>query len=168
MKWNPFAGALALSLGLCNSCYGFEWLDRLLGIDLDNSEAAAGYQPYSAGYGNSPYGATYAAPTYTPHMQTYRPATHYGWGSGAPAYSTAPQYRYRTYYHSPRATILGHAGHQNSYEQPSMPAPPAATYQSYPGAAPTGASQPIYAPAPNYSPGPHYAPPQPSFTPIAR
>lgn len=32
MKWNILFGSLVMSIGLCNYCFGFELLDRMLGV----------------------------------------------------------------------------------------------------------------------------------------
>ena len=34
MRWNLFAGALIISAGLCSQSYGFELLDRMLGLHV--------------------------------------------------------------------------------------------------------------------------------------
>lgn len=98
--WGKAIGAMVLCAGLCNSSYGFEWLDRLIGIDLDNSQGQGYAQPYSAGYAQ-PYSAGYA-PYYSAGYASYSagypaPATH-GCATCRPACCAAPQTCYRTVY----------------------------------------------------------------------
>lgn len=96
-RWGSFVGAFILGLVVCNSSYGFEWLDRLIGIDLDNSEAqAAGpgqaYGPYTASY--APNSAGYPAPA-GPGCGSCGCAPKCGC---APRCGCAPQACYRTVY----------------------------------------------------------------------
>jgi hypothetical protein len=113
MKWNLILAALVLSAGMCSPSYGFEWLDRLLGIDLDNSQgtgigsaysaypSAAGYPIGASNYGYSSGYSQYSA-GYTPYTTTYAPVR--GEYHVAPYYAGAPQTGYRHVYQSSPVT----------------------------------------------------------------
>jgi hypothetical protein len=113
LKLKSVMGALVIGAGLCSPSYGFEWLDQLIGIDLDNSEGATFYQDaqptysYSAGY--APYSVGYATPvnngcntcvpqatyrTYYQPVVTYRvqPQVVMPYTAAQPVYAPAPSY----------------------------------------------------------------------------
>lgn len=149
MKWNSVVGALFVGVALCSPSYGFEWLDRLIGIDLDNSEATSYYPQYSAGY--APYGVSYATPastpTYSPYIAGY-PATAGQGCSCAPA--AVPQTTYRTVYRPVPVTVYqpvaacGPCGNQTTTMRPVV------TYRMQPQVVPYVGNQPTY--APGYAP----------------
>lgn len=115
MNWNSVIGALVIGAGLCNPSYGFEWLDRLIGIDLDNSQGQgygsyySGYAPYDSGYpssastyGYAPYTTGYSSPAsttgYAPYSAGYAAPAGNGCSTCAPSCGCAPQTSYRTVY----------------------------------------------------------------------
>jgi hypothetical protein len=160
MKWNQLLGALMLCAGMCSPSYGFEWLDRLLGIDLDNSQgtgigSAYSAYPNSAGYPNgaSNYGYTTGYSSgysqhsagYTPYSTNYAP--HRGEYHVAPYYAAAPQTGYRNVYqsapvtrHQPVVTVDQY-GNRTTTMRPVVTYPRQSQGVAYPG------NQPVYIPA---------------------
>jgi hypothetical protein len=141
MKWNSLVGALVMGAGLCNPSYGFEWLDNLLGVDLDNSEAMESYPQYSAGY--APYQGGYSAPV------------TYGYSNYAPTYAPAPQASYGAVYQPVAAPNYQPAGSCNCGNQVTTMRP-VVSYQTPAQAAQYRANQPTHVPATRYAPGDRY------------
>jgi hypothetical protein len=149
MKWNSVIGALVIGAGLCNPSYGFEWLDRLIGIDLDNSEAAPAYSYSQA----APIYHTYST-GYAPYSVGYPAAVSNGCNTCAPTYGAVPQTNYRTVYqpmpvtsYQPASTC-GPCGNQVTAMRPVV------TYRVQPQVMPYTVNQPVYAPATSYAPAP--------------
>ena len=153
MTFRTIIGALVLGVAMCNSGYAFEWLDRLIGIDLDNSEApqyypqapqayypqsTPTYQPYSTGY--APQAGSYPATT----SNAYRPV--------APPQGVAPQAGYRTVYQSVPITQYEQVTTYDSYGYRVTTMRPVVTYQMQPRVVPNTANQPAYVPAQNFAP----------------
>ena len=155
MKWYSVIGAVVIGAGLCNPSYGFEWLDNLLGIDLDNSEAASNYGGYSTGY--APYTMGYAAPAstagYAPYAVSYPAPVSNGCSSCARTYSGVPQTSY--YGTVPQGVPVTSYQPVSTYDPfgyQVIATPPVVTYRVQPQAVPYTTNQPVYAPATNYAP----------------
>ena len=138
MKWKLVFGALLVSAGLCEPSYGFEWLDRLIGIDLDNSEANSAYSPYSAGY--APYTVAYPA------------ATGNGFGMTAPSCGCAPQTCYRTVYQPVPVTCCQPLATCDPCGNQVLTMRPVVTYRMQAQVVPYTANQPMYGSVPSYAP----------------
>jgi hypothetical protein len=141
-KWKLPLIAVVVSAGLCDRSHGFEWLDRLIGIDLDNSEAASPYQPYSTGY--APYGA---------YGSGYQGNI---WYSQAPAngYGYTPQTGYRTNYQPAHTTYYQPTTTCDPYGNRATTMRPEVTYPVQNPAVPYVPAQPTY----SYPPPTRYAP----------
>ena len=146
MKWNSVIGALVIGAGLCNPSYGFEWLDRLIGIDLDNSEATPDYGSYSAGY--VPYTMGYPASSagYAPYAVNYPAAASNGCCTCAPTCGGALQTGYRTVYQPVPVTSYQPVATCDPYGNQVTALRPVVTYRMQAQVVPYTVNQPVYAP----------------------
>ena len=138
MKIYSLIGALVIGVGLCSPSYGFEWLDRLLGIDLDNSQGRASYwQP-------APYYAPYSV-GYSPYVTSYQPNTGVGCGS------CGSQATYGAYYQAAPVTSYQPAAACEPCGNQATTFRPVVTYRVQSQLVPFGVSQPVFVPTTSYA-----------------
>jgi hypothetical protein len=149
--------AFVISAGLCPSSYGFEWLDNLLGIDLDNSQAAPAYplgmttyRPYPSGF--APYGNGQPVQAGAAGYALYRNPASSTRSYGHAASAAAPLASYRTFYRPVPVTAYRAVVPCHSCGKQVTTMRPVVAHQMHMQVMPYNSNQSTYAPAPSYAP----------------